>query len=177
MQAFASDTEEKIISELKEQPSPLFSDSEIIFPDDNVERPYTRYGYTISNMNFLVPEDTVSEIIQDTNIFDLPNSPPWIEGLINLRGNIIPVMNLDKFLKSFNNNKATKILVLNNSDEKKSIAIIINELPVSLELNESKTTTSNYPSELQEFISNGFSQNKRDWIEFEPQKLFKTLAK
>ena len=175
MQAFANNTDEKITPKIEEDHTPLFSSNEIIFPDETVERPYTRYGYKISNMNFLVPEETVSEIIQDTNIFNLPNSPSWIEGLINLRGNIIPVMNLDKYLKK-NNNKSTTILVLNNSEEKNSIALMIDELPVSLELNDSTTTTNNYPLELQDYISSGFTQNKNDWVEFNPESLFKKLS-
>jgi len=176
MQAFANETEEKVTPVIKNEDIPLFSSNDVIFPDEAVERPETRYGYTISNMNFLVPRDTVSEIIQDTNVFNLPNAPAWVDGLINLRGNIIPVMNLDKLLKNFNNEKTTNILVLNNSDENESIAVIINELPVSLELNGSETTTKKYPAELQEFIANGFSQNNSDWVEFDLQKLFKTLA-
>lgn len=176
MQAFANDIEEKVSSDIKDEHIPLFSGNEVIFPDDTVERDETRYGYKISNMNFLVPRETVSEIIQNANIFDLSNAPAWVEGLINLRGNIIPVMNLDKLLKNFNNKKATNILVLNDSDENESIAVMISELPVSLELNDSIATTKKYPVELQEFIANGFSQNNSDWVEFAPQKLFKTLA-
>ncbi len=175
MQAFANNSEEKITPKAEENPTPLFSGNEIIFPDENIERPHTRYGYKISQMFFLIPEEIVSEIIQDANIYSLPNSPSWIEGLINLRGNIIPVMNLDKLLKN-NNNKSTTILVMNNSEEKKSIAIMIDDLPVSLELNDSNTTTKNYPNELQDYISDGFRQNNSDWIEFNPHLLFKKLS-
>jgi chemotaxis signal transduction protein len=176
MQAFANDTEEKVMPDLKDVELPLFSSNEIIFPDDSVERPETRYGYIISNMNFLVPKHTVSEIIQNANIFNLPNSPSWVEGLINLRGNIIPVMNLEKLLKNFNNKKNMNILVLTNTNDKYSIAMMIDDLPISLALNSSKTTTAKYPSELQDFVKDGFSQNNSDWVELDPHNLFKSLA-
>ena len=177
MQAFAKDTEEKVTSDQNDDHIPLFSSNEVIFPDETVERKETRYGYKISNMNFLVPKDTVSEIIQNTHVYNLPNAPVWLEGLINLRGNIVPVMNLDKFLKNFNKQDISNILVLNNSDGSDAIAVLINELPISLELNDSDTTTKNYPEQLQSFVKNGFNQNNIDWVEFEPQKLFKTLSK
>lgn len=156
--------------------APLFSSDEIIFPDENNERPYTRYGYQIENMSFLVPEDTVSEVIQDPNIFNLPNSPSWIEGLINIRGNIIPVMNIRKLLKSHNGKKLTNILVLDKSDNLNAIAVMISDLPISLEINDSKTSTNDYPDTLIEFVKNGFTQNNIDWVEFDPQQLFKKLS-
>ena len=156
--------------------TPLFSADEIIFPDENAERAYTRYGYQISTMNFLVPENTISEVIQKPNVFSIPNTPSWIEGLINIRGNIIPVMNIGKYLRNKENEKLTNILVLDKSDNENAIAIMINNLPISLEIDDSKTSTSNYPDTLHEFIKSGFTQNKTDWVEFDLQKFFKKLS-
>lgn len=174
MQAFAKNTEEKPIAENKEDA--LFSADELIFPDENVERPYTRYGYKVSEMNFLVPEMVVSEVIQEPNIFNLPNSPYWIEGLVNIRGNIVPVMNIGKFLKQASAEKVSKILVINSANDEPAIAVIIEDLPTSLEINDTKTSASKYPNELQSFVSDGFKQNNEEWVEFNPQKLFKQLA-
>ncbi|MCW8900543.1 MAG: chemotaxis protein CheW [Gammaproteobacteria bacterium] len=185
MQAFANDVAEKMNDSVKsdkesldmmDNHGPLFSAGEIIFPDESIDRPYTRYGYKISNMNFLVPEQTVSEVIQNPKIFSLPNSPAWIEGLINIRGNIIPVMNIDKLLKNLSGDKLKSILVLNKTDSKTAIAILISDLPISLEIGESKTTASEYPEILRDYINDGFNQNNVDWIEFNPQDLFKKLA-
>lgn len=162
--------------DIMETITPLLSSNEIMFPDENAERVHTRYGYKVLNMNFLVPEGTVSEVIQNANIFSLPNAPVWIEGLINSRGNIIPVMNIAKLIKNFSHEKLTSILVLNKTDTKSAIAIMISDLPMSLEINDSKTTTDKYPDALHDYIDAGFSQNNMDWIEFNPQQLFKNLA-
>lgn len=185
MQAFAKDVAEKLENSAtsSKEPidaigsnTPLFSADEIIFPDENIERPYTRYGYKISAMNFLVPENTVSEVIQNPNIFSLPNSPSWIEGLINIRGNIIPVMNIGNYLKNTNGEKLNNILVLDKADNKDAIAIMISDLPASLEIGESNKATNEYPEAINDFIENGFNQNNTNWVEFNPQKLFKKLA-
>lgn len=42
---------------------------------------------------------TVQEIIRETPITPIPNAPDFIEGVINLRGSIIPVIDLRKRLK------------------------------------------------------------------------------
>jgi purine-binding chemotaxis protein CheW len=47
----------------------------------------------------------VSEIIREKKFTRLPNSPQYIKGLINLRGDIIPVVDLKKIfnLQSYDN--------------------------------------------------------------------------
>ena len=176
MQAVAKDMSDNKKLNIEDEVTPLFSNDEIIFPDETVERPYTRYGYKVSGMNFLVPEKTVSEIIQNQSIFMLPNSPSWIEGLINIRGNIIPVMNMDKILDNFSKEKPSNILVLDKADNTSAIALLISDLPVSLEHNDSQTSTKTYPEVLQDFISPGFNQSDADWVEFNPQDLFKKMS-
>lgn len=185
MQAFANEIAEKLGSSAGPDKQPLetmgdhnslFSADEIIFPDDSVDRPYTRYGYKIGDLNFLIPESTVSEVIQNPSIFSLPNSPSWIEGLINIRGNIIPVMNIGKLIKNYNSEKLSSILVLDKADSSTALAVMINDLPVSLEIGEAKATTNQYPEILLDYIKDGFNQNNLDWIEFDPQELFKKLA-
>ena len=58
MQAFAKEVAEKMENSATPSKEPLdamgahtslFSADEIMFPDENIERPYTRYGYKISN--------------------------------------------------------------------------------------------------------------------------------
>ena len=177
MQAFAKETEDKLSEINKDESTSLFVGNEIIFPDENIERTYTRYGYKISNLQFLVPEKVVSEVIQSPNIYSLPNSPIWIEGMLNIRGNIVPVMNVGKLLKENNPERLTNVLVLNSSNNAPSIALMISGLPISLEVNNSKQSASkNIPDLLQEFVTEGFNQNDLDWFEFEPKKLFRNLA-
>lgn len=162
--------------EILEDTTSLFSNDNIMFPDESVERPYTRYGYQISELNFLVPENVGSEVIQEPNIFMLPNAPAWIEGLINIRGNIIPVMNVDKLLEQKTKKKMKSILVLEKSVDASAIAILISVLPVSLELNDSKSSTTSYPDGLSEYLDDGFVQNGSEWVEFNLQKLFRDLS-
>lgn len=56
-------------------------------------------GFVIGEDRFALDILMVQEIIKTTTITNLPNSPDFIEGVINLRGNIIPVIDLSKRLK------------------------------------------------------------------------------
>lgn len=72
-------------------------------------------GFTIGNEQFGVNILMVQEIIRSAPITSVPNSPDFIEGVINLRGNIIPVIELRKRLNLFREETASKdswILIL-----------------------------------------------------------------
>ena len=55
-------------------------------------------GFNIANEKFGVDILMVQEIIRAAEITTVPNSPEFVEGVINLRGNIIPVIDLRKRL-------------------------------------------------------------------------------
>ncbi|MEN8135502.1 MAG: chemotaxis protein CheW [Thermodesulfobacteriota bacterium] len=55
-------------------------------------------GFTIGKELFGVDILMVQEIIRAAPITPVPNSPEFVEGVINLRGNILPVIDLRKRL-------------------------------------------------------------------------------
>ena len=83
---------------------------------------------------------------------------------------------IDKYLKNSAKGKKDNILLLSKSDEKKAIAFLISDLPVSLEITEDKSSTNKTPGQLRDYVAEGFVQKNKEWVEFDPQKLFKELA-
>jgi len=56
-------------------------------------------GFTIGEELFGLDILAVQEIIRDLAITPIPDAPDFLEGVINLRGSIIPVIDLRKRLK------------------------------------------------------------------------------
>jgi purine-binding chemotaxis protein CheW len=56
-------------------------------------------GFVIGDELFGVDILSVQEIIRDTSITAIPDAPDFLEGVINLRGRIVPVIDLRKRLK------------------------------------------------------------------------------
>ncbi len=56
----------------------------------------------------------VREIIRITNVTRVPNTPYYVEGVINLRGKVIPIISLRKkfSLPEVENDKQTRIIVM-----------------------------------------------------------------
>lgn len=76
-------------------------------------------GFVVADELFGVDILMVQEIIKNINITAIPDSPDFILGVINLRGNIIPIIDLKKRLKLVDKNRPNGgdvwIMVLNIS--------------------------------------------------------------
>src|SRR5258708_14868659 len=83
-------------------------------------------GFRIGNETFGVRIGSVREIVRVTEITTVPNAPDTIEGVINLRGKIIPVMDLRKRFGSGEiiSDKRNRILVVEL--DTKLLGLIVN---------------------------------------------------
>jgi len=50
--------------------------------------------FCLGGENLAFPIGLVQEIVKPSAITRVPNAPPYVEGIANLRGNILPVVNL-----------------------------------------------------------------------------------
>lgn len=70
-------------------------------------------GFRVGRETFGVPISLVHEIVRVPEITAVPDSPTYVEGVINLRGKIVPVVDLRKRFgqKPTSNGKKNRILV------------------------------------------------------------------
>jgi purine-binding chemotaxis protein CheW len=71
-------------------------------------------GFRIGRETFGLPISMVREIVRVPEVTSVPNAPEYIEGVINLRGRIIPVVDLRKRFgeKVIEANKKNRIVVV-----------------------------------------------------------------
>ncbi|HHW43948.1 chemotaxis protein CheW [Desulfofundulus thermobenzoicus] len=51
--------------------------------------------FQLNDQQYALPIQETQEIIRMTDITRVPNTKPYVEGIINLRGSIVPVINLN----------------------------------------------------------------------------------
>lgn len=76
-------------------------------------------AFRLNNEEYGVNILNVQEIIRPTEITRVPKAPEYLTGVINLRGNVIPVMNLRKRFGlegELQNDPNTRIIILNLRD-------------------------------------------------------------
>ena len=83
-------------------------------------------GFRIGRETFGLPIAMVREIVRVPEITSVPNAPDYIEGVINLRGRIIPVVDLRKRFgeKVIESSKRNRIVVVEL--ENRAIGLIVN---------------------------------------------------
>ena len=80
-------------------------------------------SFNLNNDFYCIALDYVKEVLKDSSITNVPGTPDFIEGIMNLRGDYITVINLKRFLS----------LPDENINEKKPVIIIkCNELKLAL---------------------------------------------
>jgi chemotaxis protein CheZ len=58
-------------------------------------------GFNINSSEYMIPILKVREIITMPSVTALPHLPPYVKGVTNLRGSIIPIINLRNLLNSY----------------------------------------------------------------------------
>jgi purine-binding chemotaxis protein CheW len=84
-------------------------------------------AFTLGEQEFAINLLKVKEIISLVDITKVPHTPHYVKGIINLRGNIVPVIDLRTKLgmEEIDYNERTSIIVITNPDN-------VQEAPLSI---------------------------------------------
>lgn len=105
--------------------------------DDELEGVMQLVGFMMGPERFGVNILRVLEIIRSAPVTPVPNSPEFVEGVINLRGDIIPVIDLRKRLNLFvdeDSQLGNWILILSIGD--RVIGFIVDQVTEVLKIDE-----------------------------------------
>jgi chemotaxis signal transduction protein/chemotaxis regulatin CheY-phosphate phosphatase CheZ len=118
----------------------------------NVMKQYI--GFKLNGSEFTLPILKVREIVNTPIITRLPQSPGYVEGIINLRGQIIPVIDLKELVGMGEtvDREKTKTIVVTN--EHRIFGILVDEITSVVNIDESNIE----PAE-------GFMQDNLDRVE------------
>ncbi len=92
--------------------------------------------FKLANEEYAVPIMSVQEIIMKQTPTHMPKSPSWVEGVINLRGHIIPIIDGKKKFslgESITDKSNERIIVLDVEHE--IIGLIVDEVSEVIHLN------------------------------------------
>ena len=85
--------------------------------------------FALGNEEYWIPIQKVKEIIGIMDITNIPKTPQFIKGVINLRGKIIPVMDLRlKFgleEKAYNQRTCIIVVEINIAESKRMMGIVV----------------------------------------------------
>lgn len=142
----------------------------VLYPDDN--RPEVHYGFRIGELNILLRPLEKVEVIESMQTCPVPNTPGWFSGMINLRGELLPVFDIG-FLLNKNPTITKYIMVIRH--ENHSAGIYIDTLPTGITPEILSDSKSELPDILGHCVDNIYKQDDNIWLETNFEKFFQEL--
>lgn len=146
---------------------------------EQLEERNLRYGFKAANYHFLIPKNLASEVIPMNQICVLPNTDSNILGVINLRGNLVPVFDLERVISGKDtDSRYTYLFIIGSSDD--IAAVPINELPASIDLEHLQfdiQSSQKLPEHLTDFTQNICKENDNYWYEMNFIQWFSSISK
>jgi twitching motility protein PilI len=135
------------------------------------------FGIRIGSVGFLVSTTIYCEVLDKIRVNALPNIHPWINGILNLRGNLVPVFDLLMVLEEPVDNKKRRLLAVDRGD--KAVALWVDSF------REIKDKSSFQPLKklpplpqiVQRFVNNGYEHDGQIWLDVKFEDLFKALGR
>jgi purine-binding chemotaxis protein CheW len=94
-------------------------------------------GFVVGEEEFAIPILTIQEIIKPIEYTRVPRTPPFVLGVFNLRGSVIPLIDLRmKFGVPANKSEDMRYIVLKDGDE--IAGFVIDRLNQALRINKSQ---------------------------------------
>ncbi len=136
-----------------------------------------RRGCRIGNVCLLISHEVYGELIPRAGICALPNVEDWCLGLVNVRGNLVPVFDMHVLLDARDAATGNWVLVLGQGPN--AAGITVDDLPEQLLLkpDERMDKAPNLPPVMSPHVTSAFRHEGRLWLEFDCQTLFDSLAK
>jgi len=100
-------------------------------------------GFRVGDETFGIPIGRVREIVRVPDITAVPSAPAYIEGVINLRGKIIPVVDLRKRFGETETQPSKKNRILVVELEEKLLGLIVNSASEVLKIPPSEIEAPN----------------------------------
>lgn len=139
-----------------------------------IEPDPTRYGFQVGSLGFLIAPKLLSEVVLEPEIYPIPNTASWLKGMINLRGNVVPVYDLAVLFERTQSVGKPTVLVLDEVD--KALAVMIDHLPKAVNLTQPVNELPELPASVQAYIAQGYYDHNQIWLELNHIPFFRSLT-
>lgn len=134
-----------------------------------------RYGFHIGSMGLLIAPRVGSEAIPMSPIAAIPNSPPWLRGMLNLRGALVPVFDLTLVLGMSGHEYREQQVVLVFDKGPKAVGIVVDGYPKQLLALSRVAQLPELPTSLKGYVAAAYTHDGDLWLEFDHEEFFRSL--
>lgn len=133
-------------------------------------------GFRLGDHQFVSPLGEVTEILTPTDYSKVPGAKSWVQGIANVRGNLLPIMDLQGFLHGRRTpaTRRSRILVIDHGGVHSGL--VVDEV-LGLKHFMPEEQTTELPTEdaaIRPFLDGGFRIGEEHWGVFSMHRLAET---
>jgi twitching motility protein PilI len=140
---------------------------------------YIRQGVKVGASGILLPYLEKVEIIELESVCPIPNTPMWFMGMINNRGNLLPVFDLNLLMEIEVEQSSRWLMILGTGG--RAAGLCIDTLPAAIDNPQQVgvdqiDTQIGVPVALRPYLAGAYSHNGALWMDITYDKLFLDLC-
>jgi twitching motility protein PilI len=130
-----------------------------------VRRTWSGIGFRIGDLLMVSSLGEISEILVFPALTRVPQAKSWVRGIANVRGNLLPVLDLRSFIEGVNTElKRTSRVLLINSENLSAGLLVDEAMGMRHFFDEERVGgLSSLPEQYREFITGGYKQGNTQW--------------
>jgi len=131
----------------------------------DVSNEWSGIAFRLDGNSLLVPMDQVVEILDYPVLSTVPLTQPWVRGMANIRGNLLPVIDLNGYLGNELAQVTDKTRVLVIDYEGLYTGLVVDEVMGLKHFMDEEYTEDGIEVDalLQQYIAYGYRRNEQTW--------------
>lgn len=140
---------------------------------EEITETWSGIGFRIGEFHFVSPMSEVTELLRVPAFTRLPNVKSWVLGVSNIRGRLIPIIDLNAFFsyESSQPIRNRRILVIEHNEQSDGLVVDGVEGMQYFAADSFQTDIPDVPDDLKPFVLGHFVKDKRIWSRFSMQAL------
>jgi chemotaxis signal transduction protein len=135
-----------------------------------------RYGFRVGALGLLIGAECPAELLVAPPLARIPRAPPGLEGIANLRGTLVPVLDLWSLLGIARPSVEAARFLLVLGRQERAAAIRLTAAPQRAGTEQALSSLPPLPEAFAPHAAPGFWDDPVPWLEFSHEGLFAALA-
>ena len=161
------------ISLLRALESRVRSNASGLPEQEEIIQTWSGIGFRIGDHSFVSPMSEVTELLRVPAFTRLPNVKPWILGVSNIRGRLIPIIDLSTFfsINAESPLRSRRILVIEQNEQPDGLVVDGVEGMQYFDVETYSDAIPPMPEQLQPYVMGHFQKDNRIWSRFSMKAL------
>ena len=140
-----------------------------------LRKPWSGIGFKIGDFQLVSAVGDVNEILHYPAVTTIPGTKNWVKGMANIRGNLIPIIDLNGYLgkEQTSLNASSRVLIINNDELWAGLLV---DQVIGLKHFYDADVSAGDPKvddNVDPYLSSGYQQNNDNWYVFSMETLAK----